>query len=263
MLGLLVWACSAVYRRRLNANAALAGYDWHTALGAAIEAGKMVAELPRIWLGRPTSYSWLDEVVIQRSWAQATAQQRGILILLPHLGCWEVMGHLLSDQCMRPEFGSHPLTAMYRPARKPWLDDIVRASRATPSMRTVPANLGGVRQLLKVLNSGQCTVVLPDQVPPLGMGVWSDWFGQPAYSMTLAAKLLKSTGALPLVCWAERLPYGRGYRAHAKQMTLDASLPVETLVAQINRAMEDAIRTLPNQYLWSYARYKEPTQASS
>ncbi len=262
MLGLLVWACSAVYRRRLNANAALAGYDWHTALGAAIEAGKMVAELPRIWIGKRTRYQWVLPSAIDAYWQEAKQTDRGILILLPHLGCWEVMGHLLSDQCMKPEFGAHPLTAMYRPARKPWLDEIIRTSRATPSMRTVPADLGGVRQILKVLKAGQCTVVLPDQVPPNGMGLWSMWFGKPAYSMTLAAKLVKSTGALPLVCWAERLPWGQGYRAHAKALALDAALPLETLVAQINTAMEDAVRALPRQYLWSYARYKEPVQAS-
>jgi KDO2-lipid IV(A) lauroyltransferase len=218
----------------------------------------MVAELPRLWLGRPTRFAWADPSVIDSCWQDARQQGRGILVLLPHLGCWEVVGHALADVCMKPENGTAPLTAMYRPARQPWLDRIIRTSRERPSMQTVPADLGGVRQLLKVLKAGRCTVVLPDQVPPLGMGIWRNWFGKPAYSMTLAAKLLQTTQALPLLCWGERLAWGRGYLIHAQPLSLDLSEPLESAVQQINDAMEAAIRTRPSQYLWGYARYKDP-----
>jgi KDO2-lipid IV(A) lauroyltransferase len=261
-IGFLAFALSSVYRRRLCENAAFAGYGWRTAWAAAVHAGQMVAELPRLWLGRPTAYAWADTAVMTNCWQQARTQGRGILILLPHLGCWEVVGHALADECMKLENGAAPLTAMYRPARQPWLDRIIRMSRERPNMRTVPADISGVRQVLKVLKAGQCTVVLPDQVPPMGMGVWGSWFGKQAYSMTLAAKLVQATQAHTLVCWGERLAWGRGYLVHAKPLTLDLSEPLEGVVQQINDAMEVAIRALPSQYLWGYARYKEPAKAS-
>jgi KDO2-lipid IV(A) lauroyltransferase len=53
--------------------------------------------------------------------------------------------------------------------------------------------------------------LLPDQVPPDGMGVWAPFYGRPAYTMTLAARLVQQTGAALLLIWAERLPAGRGW----------------------------------------------------
>jgi KDO2-lipid IV(A) lauroyltransferase len=57
--------------------------------------------------------------------------------------------------------------------------------------------------------------LLPDQVPPAGMGVWAPFFGRSAYTMTLAARLVQQTGAEVAVLWTERLPRGAGYCVHA------------------------------------------------
>ena len=76
-----------------------------------------------------------------------------------------------------------------RPARQAWLRELEETARDRPGLETAPANLAGVRQMIRALRQGQTVGLLPDQVPPEGLGVWVPFFGQPAYTMTLAARL--------------------------------------------------------------------------
>jgi len=112
--------------------------------------------------------------------------------------------------------------------------------------------------MIKALRRGEAVGLLPDQVPPGGQGVWAPFFGQDAYTMTLAARLARQTGAQVLIAYCERLPGGRGYVTHFER--LEAPLEGDAVLAatQINRAMEGLIRQCPQQYLWGYARYKRP-----
>ena len=118
-------------------------------------------------------------------------------------------------------------------------------SRERPGLATAPAQLSGVRQMIRALRKGEVVGLLPDQVPPEGLGVWAP-FGQPAYTMTLAARLVQQTGAAVLLIWGERLPAGRGYVVHvlpAPDIAPDAS--PEAAAATVNAAMESLIRRAP------------------
>jgi hypothetical protein len=79
-------------------------------------------------------------------------------------------------------------------------------SRTAPGMQAAPANLSGVRQMLRALRKGETVGLLPDQVPPDGQGVWVPFFGRTAYTMTLAARLAQQTGCAVVLTWCERLP---------------------------------------------------------
>jgi len=163
--------------------------------------------------------------------------------------------------------GQRAMTALYRPARQPWLRDLVAQSRNRPGLETAPATLAGVRQMIRALRKGGTIGLLPDQVPPEGLGTWAPFFGREAYTMTLAARLVQQTGADWLLLACERLPGGRGF-------VIRASLPDEALPTSadepdaerlavrsagvVNRAMERLIRQNPGQYLWGYHRYKAP-----
>jgi KDO2-lipid IV(A) lauroyltransferase len=186
---------------------------------------------------------------------QAYAQGKGVIVLTPHMGCFEVIAQALA-QHYAPQHG--PLTVLYRPARQPWLAEVMAGARERPGLETAPANLSGVRQMIKALRKSHSVGLLPDQVPPEGMGLWSPFFGQPAYTMTLAARLAQQTGAVPVLVWGERLPWGRGFRLHVQAMPQTLSDDLPEAVAQINRAMEALILQHPSQYLWGYARYKQP-----
>lgn len=258
LLGWLTYLCSPTYRRRLRANAEQAGVpeaDWR---GAIASAGRMVAEIPRLW-ARPPGEPILPHVRFENEQllADALAAGRGVLLLTPHMGCFEVTAQAIAER-----FGSvKPITVLYRPARHPLIKDLVRTSRERPHLMAAPASLSGVRQMIRALRKGEMVGLLPDQVPPDGMGVWAPFFGKPAYTMTLAARLVHQTGATLLLTWGERLPGGAGYvqRFFPFPETLPADA-AESATA-INRAMEGLIRQRPAQYLWGYHRYKAPREA--
>ena len=260
-LGWLTYALSPSYRRRLRANAALAGVSAADRRASVGEAGRLVAELPRLWL-RPADRPIADAVHWEgRETLQALLDRgKGLVLLTPHLGSFEV-----SAQAYAQAFGDRqPITVLYRPARKRWLRELEETARARPALATAPATLAGVRQMLRALKRGETVGLLPDQVPPEGMGVWVPFFGQPAYTMTLAARLVQQTGAAVGLLWTERLPHGRGYVVHADALPEplpDASTAGggdEASAQGINRAMEAVIRRCPRQYLWGYHRYKQP-----
>ena len=108
------------------------------------------------------------------------------------------------------------------------------------------------------IHTGQAIGLLPDQVPPLGQGIWSPFFGREAYTMTLAARLALQTGATVLLVRCEREPMGRGFVMYAEPLPQPLDADLETAVRQVNEAMEHVIRQCPGQYLWGYGRYKQP-----
>jgi len=257
LLGWLSFLFSRRYRRRLLDNVRQGGFSMGVALASVGEAGKMVAELPRLWLGRPVRVGWEGAAHIEA----AQAHGMGVLYLTPHLGCFEITAQALAER-----FGEHmPITVLYRPARQPWMRDLVANARNRPGLHTAPTTLAGVKQLIKALKSGQAVGLLPDQVPPAGQGVWAPFFGREAYTMTLSARLVHSAKAQPVLIWGERLSWGRGFLVHVRPFdpTHTASLSSDATLAaqQINRAMEALVRECPQQYLWSYARYKKPVGA--
>ena len=217
------------------------------------EAGKLAAELPRLWFGAPVALQWVGAEHVQ----QALDLNRGIVFLTPHLGCFE-----MAAQGYARRFGQdqRPVTVLFRPARQRWLRELTGNARARPGLRTAPANLAGVKQMLKALRAGECVGLLPDQVPPQGQGLWLRFFGRDAYTMTLSARLAHQTGAALLLAWGERLSWGRGYRVHVRPMPVPLAAQLDRAVLQVNQAMEELIRECPGQYLWGYARYKQPRQ---
>ena len=155
------------------------------------------------------------------------------------------------------------MTVLFRPARQPWLRDLVANARVRPNLGTAPTTLGGVKQLIKAMKAGHAVGLLPDQVPPAGQGVWAPFFGRDAYTMTLSARLAHTAGAQVVLIWGERLSWGRGYMVRVRPFQLPEGEHLSTDLAeaagQINRAMESLVKERPEQYLWSYDRYKVPT----
>jgi KDO2-lipid IV(A) lauroyltransferase len=252
-VGWLAWLLSPTYRQRFSANVKTAGLNFSQVRGAIGQAGSMSTELPRLWMGKSPAVVWTEGSLACVETAYAAG--KGVLFLTPHLGCFEVTAQALTAS-FSAKFG--PLTVLYRPSRKEGLGQVMEATRARPGLETAPTTLAGVRQMIKALRVGKAVGLLPDQVPPEGMGQWTPFFGKPAYTMTLAARLALQTGAKLMVIWGERLPWGQGYRIHASELNTPEAADVDVLVLQINQAMERLILSRPDQYLWGYARYKQP-----
>lgn len=250
-LGWLSWLLSPTYRRRFSENARHAGYSFGEVCAAVGHAGRMVAEMPRLWFGPPVAMQWEGTDAVDAAYAA----RRGIVFLTPHMGCFEITAQGLAER-YHAEYG--PITVLYRPARQQALIEVIETARQREGLETAPTTLSGVRQMIKALRAGRAVGLLPDQVPPDGMGQWASFFGQQAYTMTLAARLVLQTGATPLLVWGERLSGGEGFRLRFQPLAEPLSTDLETAVEQINREMEGLIRQCPQQYLWGYGRYKQP-----
>lgn len=250
LAGLGQYALSARYRRNFKRNlrqalGALPGWGWRCQ--ALAHAGRTVAELPWVWRDRGRLLRRVRQIDgIEHVQA---ALGRGVVFLTPHLGCFEVCASYL---------GTHaPITVLYRKPKQDWVEPVMVAGRGGGGVELAGADMPGVKKLVRSLKSGGWVGLLPDQVPRGGEGQWAPFFGRPAYTMTLAARLSQLQADLLLV-YAERLSFGRGYRLHFMPPVEPVSGTLEARVAAINRNIEHLIERCPQQYLWGYHRYKQP-----
>ncbi len=255
LLGWLVYAGSPTYRRRFRDNIRQAGVSPQQARRAIAEAGKLATELPWLWLRPPAEklplITWQGAELLE----EALAAGKGVVFMTPHVGSFEAVPQAFAAR-FSPRYGAMPI--LYRPSKFEWLDAFLRAARSSPGMEPAPTTTAGVRMILKALKQGRVTGMLPDQVPGEGQGVWAPFFGRPAYTMTLALRLARQTGAPMLTALCDRLPGGRGYVVHVEPLSLPLDQGDEVAAAALNAAMEKVILQRPGMYLWSYNRYKLP-----
>ena len=263
-LGRLVYALSPRYRLRVLENLTASG------LAATREDVKRLAWLNAAEIGKgATELLWslfrpLDQVAgmvkDRRGWEaieKLHAAGRPIIFVTPHLGGYDVAGRYIWTHL--------PVLAMYRPHKVFWFDQMLREGRdrgaAPDGSNVAPATLAGVRMVLKHLRRGGSTIVLPDQVPGLGDGEWVDFFGRPAYTMTLVGRLQEASNAALVFCFAERLPGGQGFRLHREPLTEPLPKDRRESARRVNSMVEKLVRECPEQYLWGYNRYKRPAGA--
>jgi KDO2-lipid IV(A) lauroyltransferase len=213
------------------------------------EIGKGMFELLAVWFRPDEEVSSL--VVECHGWElieRALGEGRGLLFLTPHLGCFDVSAIYTSLRM--------PLTVLYRPPKMRWLEPLMLKGRVRGQGRVVPTTLAGVRQMLKALRSGEAVGLLPDHVPGSGEGAWAPFFGRPAFTMTLAGRLQGTRNCTVLLAFSRRLPKGAGYALSFEEVAAD--LGGDEGPARLNAVLEGLIRRCPEQYLWSYNRYKVP-----
>lgn len=252
-LGWIAWLVPGPFKRLSNENFLNAFPDASPKMlrGAMLSVGQMFLEMPYWWVRRDDRA--LNRTVAHAEWhlfEQALEKGKGVILLSPHMGCFELLGPVYSSR--------HNSTVLFRPPRMAWLRDWIVNMRTRQKLKMAPANQTGVRSLVRTLLKGQTVGILPDQVPVLGEGVWAPFFGRPAYTMTLVQRLQSLTGAKIFVLGVERLGIAKGYRMHINPMDEPLSEDPVEAATQINSAMEAMIRLAPEQYLWGYNRYKQP-----
>lgn len=182
----------------------------------------------------------------------ARTDGRGVIVLAPHFGNWEVLNFWLSSH--------FPFTAMYEPPKISALDPVIRHGRERMGASLVPTNPRGVAALLKALKRSEAIGILPDQEPDWGSGVFAPFFGRDAYTATLLPKLVARTQARVVTGVALRIP-GKGFEIHF----LDADERVYSdddvqSATGVNASVEAAIGLSPAQYQWEYKRYRKVVQ---
>ena len=252
--GWLSWLFSPTYRRYMRENLvqALGEKGYRRVRCAAIaNAGKTSFELPKIWL-RPHQ-EVASRVVEISGWdliESARSEGKGIVFVTGHLGCFEMAAQYLSTRV--------PMTVLYRPPKRAWMQTLVEMGRIRgDKLRIAATDLAGVKTLMKALRRGEPIGLLSDQAPRNGEGCWLDFFDRPAYTMTLAARLSELNVAV-IMLYVERLPRGAGYHLRMQAPLQPVAGTTQERAQQINHEIERMIRQCPEQYLWSYNRYKRP-----
>lgn len=172
---------------------------------------------------------------------------KGVIIIAPHIGNWEVLGRQL------PTYS--PTTSLYQPPKLTVLENIVRDGRERSGAKLVPTNTRGVAALLKALKRGEMTGILPDQVPPKNSGVFSPFYGISAYTMTLVYSLIQKTGCRVVLGSALRVPGGfKVIYDEAPEGIYNAEQAVS--LKALNLMVEMAINNDIAQYQWAYKRFK-------
>lgn len=178
----------------------------------------------------------------------ALSQGKGVVLLAPHLGNWEIVGYYVSRHY---DFG-----AMYQPGEHAKLSKLILDARQQFKGQLVPTDKTGVMALFKRLKKNKMIGILPDQKPDRNSGVMAPFFGVPALTQTLGPKLASQAKAEVIggVCYRDRK--AGGYRLHF--FPVDPDVHHEDLAiacAAMNRSIEQWIRLHPEQYQWEYKRF--------
>jgi KDO2-lipid IV(A) lauroyltransferase len=213
------------------------------------ELNQCIFELGRTWMWKPERLdAQVTRVVGMDIWRAAVAEGKGIVVLAPHLGNWELTGIYLGRD--------HALTILYREPTRKVIGDIIRRARERRGAKLVSGGSSGVRTLLKALKSGGVLAILPDQVPPIASGKFAPFFGESALTMTLVTNLIQRTGAKAVCCYCKRLPGGK-YELVFREVDEDLyAADVDTALAGLNKSVERCVRDCPEQYQWQYKRFK-------
>lgn len=262
LMGLAAWLISPKFRWQMRSNVDQAN-RWAESKGLALpkdllrvavaRSGWLVSELPAIWC-RPSRWQDLS-IRGLADFDAAISKGKGVLILTPHLGAFELGPRLFARH--------HPISIMYRPANYALMESVLRAFRPSSRITMVPANASGIRHFIRTLRAGGVVGLLPDQVPSLGEGVWAPFLGRPAYTMSLPLRLAQMTGTQLAWATVERAEntwtmslqlWNSGVDLGSLRSEDDWRLAVEAM----NRKIEEFIIQSPADYLWAYNRYRNP-----
>lgn len=214
-----------------------------------IETGKLAFEICTVWT---SDNIWLRGKIFQIHGEQllidALAKQKGVIVLAPHFGNWEVLGRFLPNYAKT--------TNLYQPPKQAFIEPLMRAGRGQDGAVLAPANLRGVSQLLVALKKGGISGILPDQCPDQGSGIFSPFCGHSAYTITLVHGLLQRTGCQVLLAAVKRVKKGfEIYYIEPDEAIYSEDL--QTSVDGLNKTVETCIALAPEQYQWEYKRFKK------
>jgi len=211
---------------------------------------QMMISFCALWT-RPHHLSarWISHVEGEELLDHALKDERGLLLLLPHLGNWELVNHYLVQK-------TH-VHALYRPAKITAIESLIFQGRSLAQTSMYPTHLMGIRQLYRALKKAKTAVILPDQQPESKGGLFVPFFNIPAYTGVLTSKLIQETHPNCLAIFAIREASNR-YVIHLKPVHPEIYQDsLEQSLTALNQTIEACVLLYPEQYLWGYKRFKK------
>ena len=252
--GQLIWLFSSKTSQVLRTNIKLAFPELNAveqrllARASSIETGKMLLENLHIWTHDQQQVLALITEVRGLAIAKAALENdKGLVLVLPHIGNWELLNHFLGK-----EFG---LVHMHQPASDKTIDELIQGFRERTGTIFEPAGARGIRQQLRALTKGATIGLMPDQEPDINTGEFAKFFGIECLTGRLAGTLATKTGAtlMTVSCLRSESKAGQFQVIFNRIESERTDISKPQLV---NFAIERAVRSAPAQYLWSYKRFR-------
>ena len=215
-----------------------------------METGKLFSEFGIVWEWPTEKTLGLIKSVEGKEHLDAIFEKgKGAIVLAPHHGNWEVVGLYLSTL--------RPMAALYKPPKIKALEDYMSSVRGRHGSELVPTNKRGVIRLFSILSKQGMVGILPDQVPGGTGGMFAPFMGVEANTVKLVSRLIDRTECEVVSLCALRRPNGEGFDLVFKPADPDIySKDLATSIAALNRSVEAAIESHPEQYQWGYRRFK-------
>ncbi|GAA0208328.1 lauroyl acyltransferase [Kangiella japonica] len=208
--------------------------------------GRLFFEASKIWR-KCQGERYIDNVFGDEAVKACLAQGKGVLFTGSHIGNWEVALYYLGS--------NYKFHCMYRPPRQQEMDEVISGGRCQNSTAMVRGDSRGVMHLIKILKAGEVAAVLSDQEPGRGAGVFVPFCGKNALTMTLVQKIQQKSGAELFEVAAIKNAEGL-YDIHLKPVKIVQDIDEFEYATEVNKHLEQTIRRYPEQYQWSYKRFK-------
>ena len=215
-----------------------------------IETGKTLTEASPMWQwNKDKLFRLIKNVHGETLIQEALKYKKGVILAVPHMGNWELLGLYCSAK--------YPTTSMYQKPKVAQIETIVKNGRERFGANLVPTDNQGIRAMLKSLKKNELICILPDQEPSEGNGIFAPFFNIQTYSMTLISRLANKTDAKVIIAYAKRLANGQGYELFFSEIDKINTASIENSVSHLNSEIEKCIYNIPEQYQWSYKRFRK------
>jgi KDO2-lipid IV(A) lauroyltransferase len=207
-------------------------------------------EFVKCW-GMPPQYSLdlLKNIHGADLLEKALANKKGVIVVIPHFGCWELLNAWLNIY-------TQPMI-MYKPSKTQGMNRYILDARQKFNATLVPTDKVGIRQIFKHLKQGGLTVVLPDHLPKPSGGIYSQFFQQNTLSATLVSKMAAQTQCNVLGLSCIRNSELSSFDVHCTELPQTIlSKDLQQSVDSLNLSMQEMVNLAPEQYIWSYKRFR-------
>ncbi len=217
--------------------------DHFEALGCAL------LETGMVWWASAKRLQRLVDFEGEEHLRAALAQGRGALMLSAHFTTLEMGARALTLL--------GPTSIMYLTPKNALVAELSRRNRGRHTVRAISSDR--VRDLLQSLKSNLPVWYAPDQRYTDKNSELVPLFGQPAASNVATSRLAKISGAPVLPYFPKRRADNRGYviQIHAPLDNFPSADPVAD-TRRFHELIECNVRDHPEQYLWTYKRFKRP-----
>lgn len=253
--GHLLWAFNADARRvtQINIDTCFADKpkSWRKELAkkSIIQTAITACEMGAVWTKDvDIPLNKVQKVEGLKLIQDALDQGKGVVILAPHLGNWEILGNFISQK--------YPLTNLYQPPDHEALHKLIYAARTRSGAKLAPTNRRGVIQIVRALRKGELTGILPDQEPDRESGsAYVPFFGKDALTGTIIPKLVNDTNSIAIggFCLRKDNHYEIFFRPVLDGIYSDDLVKA---TASMNKSIENFVLECPEQYQWEYKRFK-------